>query len=98
MKKLWATFVVFSCCLPLATGCIVEEQPRRTGGYVPTANEGGEDGAGGDVDDVEEGECDDGEIRDCKVQINENNCFVGEQICELGFWSDCLEPSDIDNG
>lgn len=97
MKKLWATFVVLSCCLPLATGCIVEEHaPPRGGGQLPTANEGGDDGQGGDVG--EEIECEDGDIRDCKVQINENNCFVGEQVCDLGFWGDCLEPGDVDNG
>jgi hypothetical protein len=83
----------------MATGCIVEDAPPRGTGYVHSeGGSTGEGGAGAGGDDIAEGECDDGEIRECKVQINKNNCFVGEQICEAGQWSECLDPEDIDHG
>src|SRR5688572_26700314 len=38
-------------------------------------------------------ECEHGEIDECKVQIDDINCFVGEKKCdeETSRWGDCLE-------
>ena len=38
--------------------------------------------------------CENGERRSCKVEINETNCFVGEERCENGIWSECLPAED----
>lgn len=37
--------------------------------------------------------CAEGALRDCKVQIDQRNCFAGAQRCEQGTWSECIDPS-----
>ncbi len=94
MSKLWTVLVILSASLPLATGCVVEQEGPRGISNVPIDDLADLE----EEDDVLDGACEEGEVRGCKIQINENNCFVGEQVCEDGSWSDCLEPGDIDNG
>jgi hypothetical protein len=72
--------------------CGGEDEVRRTG-PAPPQNQGGSNVGG---TDVATGSCDEGEIRDCKVQIDENNCFVGEQMCIDNEWSDCLDVGTFD--
>jgi len=84
---------------PFATGCVVEEEPPPLG--VPAAS----DNPDGDLpeetadlpqdDDLEGYECNDREARGCKIYLENHNgtqnCFIGVQYCEDGYWSDCQE-------
>jgi hypothetical protein len=66
----------------------------RPPSYVPVSSDGGEGGAagGGGIGGMAPETCDEGEVRECKVQIDENNCFVGEQACLRGSWTPCDDP------
>jgi len=82
----------------LGTACAQDDERRRlTGPTKPPSppedpeDELPEEGAWVDVG------CEPGDIRTCKVTIDENNCFVGEQRCEYGQWSECLDPNDFED-
>ena len=91
MKKLWTLLAVCCACLPLATGCAVDsEPPPPTTTQLPPIDDD-QDDTQNNEDDIVTGTCDAGDVRSCKIQINERNCFVGEQVCEAGTWSDCLD-------
>lgn len=49
-------------------------------------------------DDLATGACEAGDVRDCRVQIDEHNCFVGQQFCIEGAWSHCDEADAFDGG
>ncbi len=51
----------------------------------------GSTGTGGD----DSGSCDAGDVRECTVHINDNNCFVGEQSCQAGAWGPCVESEGL---
>lgn len=96
MKSLWSFVLIVAVCAPVGTGCALEEERRPTGS---TQGPGPEIDPETDVtneDDVVTGGCEADEVRTCKVQINERNCFVGEQACEDGVWGDCGEPAEQD--
>ena len=73
--------------------CGTEERPRTTGiianGGGTTSNNGGGGG-------VQTGDCEGDEIQECKVWIDANNCFVGEQQCQDGEWGPCVDPESLD--
>ena len=59
------------------------------------------DGATGDSRDVfAQGTCTEGEIKTCRIYLPPHNdvqpCFVGEQACEDGSWSDCGKAALVD--
>ncbi len=64
----------------------------------PTTSGPGFGGSSVGGTDVATGMCDEGLIRDCKIYIDENNCFVGEQKCIDDEWSDCLDVGYFDGG
>jgi hypothetical protein len=35
-------------------------------------------------------------VEDCKVWLDENNCFVGEHQCVQGEWGPCVEAGSFD--
>lgn len=39
--------------------------------------------------------CHDGTVRDCKVQLDDFNCFAGEQTCVAGKWGKCKEAEGL---
>jgi hypothetical protein len=95
MKKLFTILAIACAVMPLATGCAVDsEDPPPATTHIPDQKKDDATNMTENQDDVVTGACDDGEIRDCKIQINENNCFVGEQVCDGGVWGDC---EDLDN-
>lgn len=73
--------------------CGTEETPRRGSGISPTTSGSGGSHAGGGPST---GACEGDEIQSCKVQIDENNCFVGEQQCAQGEWGPCVDPEKLD--
>lgn len=78
----------FVATLFLAAACDVgSEHPRGAGLITPF-----DDGA----TDVETGACDIGEARRCKVQIDAENCFVGEQQCDTDSWGACLPAEGLE--
>jgi len=81
-----------------ATGCADDDRVLSpVDPMVPGPVDPPDDGAGGErPDDLGVGDCEDGAIRTCKIQIDENNCFVGAQQCMWGEWGDCLDPDDLD--
>jgi hypothetical protein len=87
----WGAWLV---AVALAVVCCGEEAPP-TGGIHPTGGGPGghgDAGAGG----VAIGGCEGDEIRECKVQIDANNCFIGEQQCQDGDWSECLDAGSFE--
>jgi hypothetical protein len=78
--------------LPLAVAC-GDDGRAPPGGPLVGAGSGGHAGANGSGG-VITGACEDGAVRECKVQIDENNCFVGEQVCEMEEWGPCEDPVD----
>ncbi len=68
-----------------------ERPPRGTGTNLSSGS--GTGGGGG----VAVGACSDSERRSCKVQIDETNCFVGEQECIEGEWGPCVDAGDLDS-
>lgn len=84
--------------LGLGTACAQDDDRRRlTGPTKPPAPPADPDEELPEDDEVWDEDCAPGDIRSCKVIINENNCFVGEQRCEHGIWSECLDPDDFDD-
>ncbi len=77
------------------TACGNDEGPPRTTGINPTGGvgTGGMHSAGGGP---ATGACEGNEIQTCKVQIDANNCFVGEQQCQDGTWGPCVDPDTLD--
>lgn len=72
----------------MAAACEVDgERPRGAGVIAPF-----EDGA----TDLATGACELGEARSCKVQIDEENCFVGQQTCEAESWGACLPAEGLE--
>lgn len=72
----------------LSTGACTGDNrggPTETVGTGAGASSGTSGAGGGTVES-----CEGDARRACKIDINENNCFVGEQVCENGRWSDCL--------
>ncbi len=48
------------------------------------------------VNRLETGTCAvEAEVKSCKVQIDANNCFVGEQVCTDGKWGNCDTPEGL---
>lgn len=90
------SFILVGLFALLATGCADEERVLSPVDPVMVDAGDPDGGAGGRGDDVEVGGCEDGAIRTCKIQIDENNCFVGAQQCEFGLWGDCLDPDDLE--
>ncbi len=85
--------------LALSPACGAEEPPPRTA-MPALQGAGGDDGGGGEggtVPQVTPDACDDGEVRECKVQIDENNCFIGDQQCWNETWGDCLDAGTFDD-
>lgn len=77
----------------LLVGACADEESRppvdlTTGAGANTSTSVGVGGGGG----IANGGCEVGDVRQCKVEINENNCFIGEQRCDNGFWGPCDEP------
>lgn len=87
-------FLAVSTAVLMAIGaCSGGDEPRRGTGVTPTGgHQGGSDGTGG----AATGACDGDEIQSCKVQIDETNCFVGEQQCQNGEWGPCVDPEKLD--
>lgn len=87
MKKLFTILVAVCACAPLMTGCAVDtDSTPPTTTFIP------QDPPVEDQDqqdDLSSGQCDEGEVKDCKVWVDERNCFVGEQTCTDGVWGDC---------
>lgn len=82
--------------LVLLAGCQSEtpDKPGPSGVDMSTGGEGG----GTSTSTTEEGPCEDGAKRTCKVDLGTHHgitsCFEGEQICTDGEWGDCLDPTD----
>lgn len=85
-------------CLFVFLGCAEDETERR---FAPSYD--GQGGAGGapldpegPADDVLGTECDDGDVKACKVVLGEHNgvvtCFTGERRCLEGVWGPCDDP------
>lgn len=74
-----------------ACGTGDEAPPRSTGPSTSV----GTGGFGGNT--LNTGNCEGDEIQECKVWIDENNCFVGEQQCVEGEWGPCVEPETLDS-
>lgn len=57
-------------------------------------------GALDDRDEFASGQCEVGGMQQCRIYLPEQNgvqpCFVGEQHCQEGAWSDCLDPALVD--
>ncbi len=79
----------------LLVGACADEESRSpvaltTGAGANTSTTVGVGGGGGVVN----GGCELGDVRECKVELNENNCFIGEQHCDNGFWGPCDDPRE----
>ncbi len=72
--------------------CGGEDTRQRGTGVGSTGGPGGGSLGGGTAT----GRCEGDEIRECKVQIDANNCFVGEQQCQDGEWGPCVDPEKLD--
>ncbi len=92
------THLAFSALvIGLGAACAQDDERRRlTGPTKPPAPPADPDEEMPE-EEAWEDECAPGDIRSCKVMINEDNCFVGEQRCEHGYWSDCLDPGDFED-
>ncbi len=73
----------------LAGACGEGDLPR---GGAPIVDPVG----GGGAPALASGPCDDGAVRTCKIQLDEDNCFVGEQRCDGGTWGACLESDGLE--
>ncbi len=71
--------------------CGSDDGPPRGTGVAPSVDTGTTGSGGGPAG------CDDGERRECKVQLDANNCFVGEHECVEGEWGPCVEPESLDS-
>lgn len=60
----------------------------------PTSPSGGPGSGAGTGSGGSAEACDDGEVRECKVDIDANNCFVGVQECVGDTWGACQEGND----
>ena len=94
-NQIWLSGAVLALSL-IVGACGDEAGPAPTPPPLNT-NPTGPGGAAAGGSDVETGACDEGEIRDCKVQIDANNCFVGEQKCINEEWSQCVETGSFDD-
>jgi hypothetical protein len=80
----------------VAANACGSDGPERSGtGIIPGSSSNGGDGGDGGVGGAG-AECDEGVIEECKVQIDENNCFVGEKQCQDGMWSECLDAGSFE--
>ncbi len=80
MSRLAASLFVAAV---VAAACTTVDDPQGLPGT------GGGDGTGGAIVG---GPCEpEGAERECKVDIDAHNCFVGVQRCEDGAWGDCRE-------
>ncbi len=85
-------FAVICAVIPLATGCAVDTDAPTT----PFVSDDGPELTEVNDDDVGTGTCEEEAVRDCKVWVDERNCFVGVQVCENAQWGDCLAPEDVE--
>jgi len=93
-----STHLAFSALvIGLGTACAQDDERRRVSGPTKPPAPPADPDEEMPEDDVWVDGCAPGDIRGCKIQINENNCFVGEQRCEHGLWSECLDPDDFDD-
>jgi hypothetical protein len=83
-SRLAAAASILFGSMALIAACTTDENP---GGLPPGTGGTATAGAGGDVGET----CDDGDVRECKVDLNEDNCFVGEQTCIGDAWGSCEE-------
>jgi hypothetical protein len=82
-----AACVVASSMMVLTTACGDDE--RGGTGVYPVGS--GPTGSGGGGEGGAAAACEDGVVEECKVQIDANNCFVGEHQCQDGMWGDCVD-------
>jgi hypothetical protein len=83
--------------LAAVAGGACSGDPERTGtGINPVGSASGGEGGNGNGGAGGLEACDEGVVEECKVQIDENNCFVGEKQCQDGAWSECLETGSFE--
>jgi len=89
-SRMTAIVTMLAASLTWTAACGVSDgNPTSPSG--PTGS--GASGAGTPTGTV--GSCESGEVQDCKVEIDANNCFVGVQQCdEDGTWGPCVEGND----
>jgi len=81
----------------LLAGC-QSEPPDKPGPSGVDMSTGGDGGGSGTSTSSDEGPCEDGETRTCKVDLGTHHgvtsCFEGVQTCTDGAWGACLDPTD----
>jgi hypothetical protein len=76
--------------LVVAVACCDGSERRPSGAPPLGAPEPSLEGS-----DVDAGPCEHGDVRSCKVQIDADDCFEGEQLCHAGQWSSCREAGSF---
>ncbi len=76
------------------------ERPPPSEDNGPSQIDPGDPKGAGAGDDVADGPCEAGATKQCRIYLPSHNdirpCFVGEQVCEDGRWSDCGDTVLVD--
>lgn len=89
-SRMTAIAATVATALTWVAACgVADDNPTSPSGSAGTGAAGAGTGVGGNAQS-----CESGDVRECKVDIDANNCFVGVQECAGGTWGPCVEGND----
>ncbi|MEQ9319507.1 MAG: vWA domain-containing protein, partial [Polyangiaceae bacterium] len=89
-SRMTAIAATLATALTWVAACgVADDNPTSPSGSTGAGASGTGTGVGGNAES-----CESGELRECKVDIDDDNCFVGVQECGDEGWGPCVEGND----